>query len=277
MNLLSTAFSSTRTMPIRFAFVVAIALLVVAGCRSEPDLMTVSETEEITVPLDTSALILEGYNGRIVVTGTRDTTATLAFEKMAEGATEDSARALLTGITIETDSSGIYDRRSGRRAYAFRVTSEAAEQTEVAIRARVPYQAPLVIEAGNATVEVNAVSAPIEIDVANGAVTVEGATHDIEVRSRNGDVSVAMAGFKDVADVRLRTGNGNLTLALPASVSGRLDAEAIVGDVVVEGLDITPDQEQRTATGKLFSADVGDGSGTISLRTENGTITVRGQ
>ena len=263
-------------MAIRFFFVV-LAFLVFAGCRSEPELMTVSETEEITVPLDTSALVLEGYNGQIVVTGTRDTTASLAFEKTAGGATEDSARVLLAGITVETDSSGLYDRRSGRRAYVFRVASEATEQTEVAIRARMPYQAPLVVEAGTATVEVSAVSAPINIDIANGSVTVEGATDDIEVRSRNGDISVAMAGFKDVTDVRLRTGNGNLTLTLPASVSGRLDAEAIVGDVVVEGLDITPEQEQRTATGKLLSAEVGDGNGTISLRTENGTITIRGQ
>lgn len=253
---------------------VLLVCLLVAGCRREPEapetptLTEVSETEERTVAPGDRALVLEGFRGRLVVTGVRDSTASLRFAKTAWAVTEDSARGLLTGLVIDEDTDG--------RDYVLHVDQDDTLMS-VALEARVPYETPLRLEAGDAEVEIKAMAAPVEVKVARGPVTIRGAAADLDVKT-DGAIDAELVGFPEGTAVRLSTRNGNVSLQLPKQTSASIRAEALIGGVDLQGVETDSLRESRTDTGLMMESEIGDGKGgRIRLHTGNGVIQVRQQ
>lgn len=123
----------------------------------------------------------------------------------------------------------------------------------------------------------------------NGSITARGFLHRLIVATTNGnveledmqaDIAARTTNGNIVADVTLDPGgvvnsvttNGNISLRIPASTSAQLTAAVINGRVDVSGLSL----QDVTSTSTSLDGRLGEGEGTIYLRTTNGTITITG-
>lgn len=251
---------------------VSLASLFFAACGEAPPPEAVEVTEEVTqtVPLGAGrTLVLDGYNGALTIAGRNDSTATFRFTKRATGPGEAAARQLLDRIAIET--------KERADAVAVTLSSEASDSTSVDVRAEVPFKTPLRLELDNGAVEINAMTGSVTLDVRNGRVGIQGAANGLDVETGNGDIDVEMIGFRDSTQVSLAARNGAITLALPSSAAAALEAETQVGEIVIEGLELKDREEERRTTGSRLRAVLRAGTGRLALRTENGTITLKGK
>jgi hypothetical protein len=103
----------------------------------------------------------------------------------------------------------------------------------------------------NGSVKAYDVEGPLEAGTTNGSVHLEvGALHDrIKAGTTNGSITLVLSGKPD-ADLNARTTNGSIHLDFPVTVSGTLSRRSIQGTV-------------------------GQGGPQVSLRTTNGSITIR--
>lgn len=105
----------------------------------------------------------------------------------------------------------------------------------------------------------------------NGSIQVEETQADIAARTINGaieaNVSIGSGGV-----LNLVATNGDITVRVPASTSARLSAGIVNGRIDVSGLTLH-DVEQTSSS---LDARLGDGDGTIFVRTANGRIHIVG-
>ena len=73
--------------------------------------------------------------------------------------------------------------------------------------------------------------------------------------------------------IDLATVNGNVNLTIPTSTSAQFSASVTFGTVRVSNLNL----KGGTSTTQAKSGTLGDGEGTIALRSSIGDITVTGQ
>ena len=142
---------------------------------------------------------------------------------------------------------------------------------------------------GNGDVEVRGAGGAVRASTGNGPVTVTDAGRGVTASSGNGRISVAtsegpvkastgngaidvrMASLRGADDMEFSSGNGRITVRLPADFEGRLDLGTGHGDAYSDFPVTVQGRLQRTR----LQGTVGSGGPTVRLRTGNGDVEVR--
>ncbi len=111
----------------------------------------------------------------------------------------------------------------------------------------------------------------ITVNSTNGQVTLNEIHGNVYITLINGDIDSEVTLPAD-GTIDMQLTNGSMALAIPQNISTTFTAKVGNGSISVDNLEI----RNRVETAKSLSGVLGDGRGTISLNTTNGTITVMG-
>jgi DUF4097 and DUF4098 domain-containing protein YvlB len=135
-------------------------------------------------------------------------------------------------------------------------------------------QGDLHVRTGNGSIELEGVNGRIDASSGDGGIDIDGAIEQLHARSGDGHVRVrASSPIAASADWQISTGDGSVVVELPSGSGADLDATTGDGHVEVRGLPFdgaTDRRARRTAHGRI-----GNGGGRVSIRTGDGSITVR--
>lgn len=129
-------------------------------------------------------------------------------------------------------------------------------------------------------IAVVSINGPVVVESMDGAVSLNLIQSEVALRTVRGDVSVDLTNGSVDGDIQLMTGNeceigvtnGDIDLKLSDSISAVFTASSINGSIEISNIGLINSESARDSiTGVL-----GDGSGTIMLRTINGAIRVSG-
>jgi hypothetical protein len=152
------------------------------------------------------------------------------------------------------------------------------------------------LNTGDGSIRTRRIEGSLRVRTGDGSISVTDAAGRVEADS--GDGSVELAGRFDVMDVRtgdgsvrldvhdgsvlksdwsVNTGDGSITLRLPANLDADLDAHTGDGGVHADGLLVQaerdPENRDRKDTDSL-RAQLGKGGRTLRLRSGDGSITI---
>ncbi len=251
------------------------------GCQ-QPSTSDVDQTEEGVVRLgsveavDTLSrgvalndrpLIIEGFRGTIVLTGSDQETAELTFVRRGRGEDAEAAREVLEDVTVTESGS--------EEAYTYTLEAEGESYAAIDVRGTVPRSSEVRVEQTNGAVTITEVEGPLSVTHEHGPVRIRDAAESVEVETKNGTLGVGMRAVPAGAEIGLRTRNGDVGLRLPTDASVQLVAETSVGHVRMEGLPFTDEQFLPRDAGGEYTAQMGGGDATADLRTENGSIVIQ--
>jgi hypothetical protein len=250
-----------------------------------------------------------GNNGRIQVTEASGDAAEVVGEKdLRRGRPEDIAfevRKTSDGITIcaiiadeDCDDDGVRHRGrwnddyNGRRVnFTIRVpkgvnlgvgsgngdVSVSGATAEVIAgsgngRVRVSAGGTVRASSGNGDVSVDHAGGPVRASSGNGRVTVATSRGPVNASSGNGDVEVSMDALADVAeDMELSSGNGTITVTVPANFAGEIDAATGSGKFYSDF--------EMTLRGRIdpqhVRGTIGRGGRRLTMRSGNGDVELR--
>ena len=227
----------------------------------------VTEAMSRSVAPGTRTLLLDGFNGTVTLQGTAGAAADLTFIKRARDDDEAAARERLADVQIQESGDA--------NTFRYTMTSEAPERTQVDIRGTVPRSTRLEIRLANGNILLDEVYGPLTLTVENGTIRAGGIGESVTAQTRNGNVELGFQRFPAGSTARAQVGNGNLVLAVPPAIAARLDVRTAVGNISTDGLQFQRQDFVPSGAGRRFTAQLGDGTGEITLRTENGNVVIR--
>lgn len=266
--------SPTRRLP--SYLILLLLVLSLAGClglfvgdESIPLEEPQTEVAEEQLDLAGRTLVLNGYNGSVLIEGTPDDKATLALEKVAYAADGGEAEALMRTITVNHSIT--------QDAYTVDMYAREAGRTGVNVTARVPFGTSVKVVMENGAIVLLKVEGKVHVENKNGSVQVEGAKDDVFVNASNANVIVKMATCPEMVDLALKTKTGNITLHVPDNASAWVDAEARIGSIRLSDMLSFKRAEHNDVgdTGTHFTGALGSGSGAMNLRIHAGAIFIR--
>ena len=125
---------------------------------------------------------------------------------------------------------------------------------------------------GNGDVSVEHAGGPVRASSGNGRVIVATTRGPVNASSGNGDVEVSMDAIADVSDdMELSSGNGTITVTVPADFAGELDASTGSGKFYSDF--------PMTLRGRIdpqhVRATIGKGGRRLTMRSGNGDVELR--
>jgi hypothetical protein len=124
---------------------------------------------------------------------------------------------------------------------------------------------------GNGEVTVEDAGGPVSASTGNGAVKAYTNAGPVNASSGNGDIDVRMTKLAAQGDMSFSTGNGTITVGLPASFSGDLEAETGHGTV---SSDFALQVSGRFGTSRMHGT-IGAGGERLRLTSGNGDLILR--
>lgn len=106
----------------------------------------------------------------------------------------------------------------------------------------------------------------------NGNITLDDLDNGAAVVNVNGNVSGEID-IEDSGAIDLQTVNGNVDLTVRTDIDAQLSANLVNGQIRITNLTLA----NQTSTMTSLSGTLGDGDGSIQLRTTNGNITIEGR
>lgn len=234
-------------LPLVAVMVVAITLLVTAGCSAGP-----TETRDDSFSVNgTATLVVNGDNGWIKVnTGTDD---------------EVRIQATLRGIDR-------IDYQVSQDGNTITVLAEIDQgwfisNVGVDITITAPVSTDVELEISNGAIELNGIEGTGTLRTSNGEIVLENVKGDFEGRTSNGKIEVDTL----EGTAFLRTSNGGLDLQ---EVTGEVDAETSNGRISYSG-DMIAGGDNRliTSNGNVDVELLGTPSIELDASTSNGDIT----
>jgi nitrogen regulatory protein PII len=132
----------------------------------------------------------------------------------------------------------------------------------------------LAAHTGDGSIALDRVSGRVSVDTGDGSVSVVGVMQALRARTGDGSIDVRAAAESRVAeDWDITTGDGGMTVELPARFDADVDARTGDGHISVEGLQVTL-AEGQTGRDELRGR-LGAGGKTLRLRTGDGSIRLR--
>jgi Putative adhesin len=86
------------------------------------------------------------------------------------------------------------------------------------------------VATGNGVLDISGATGPVHASTGNGRVYVVTSTGPVDVSTGNGDIDVRMNALSNNADMTYSTGNGSISVALPPSFNGEVDANTGNGE-----------------------------------------------
>jgi DUF4097 and DUF4098 domain-containing protein YvlB len=135
---------------------------------------------------------------------------------------------------------------------------------------RVPRTTDLDLASVNGGIEVDDVRGRFDVRTTNGSIGLRGMEGDGDVKTVNGGIKCHITQFPEGGRLEVKTTNGGVRLQLPEGVGGSLEAKTVNGGI---DLDI-PLSKSIKVKRRSISGVLGDGEGTILVRTTNGGISI---
>jgi|WetSurMetagenome_2_1015567.scaffolds.fasta_scaffold10761_3 DUF4097 and DUF4098 domain-containing protein YvlB len=123
------------------------------------------------------------------------------------------------------------------------------------------------IDNTNGKTEVSEVNNKVDINLTNGSVKLIHTTGKISVDITNGKITGDLDSTKGL---NLKTTNGNISLTLGNTFSGKFRMEVMNGKITKKDFDFTNVDDEK----KYFKGTLGNGDAEIKLETINGKITL---
>lgn len=124
---------------------------------------------------------------------------------------------------------------------------------------------------GNGELEIDGATGPVRANTGNGRVYVVTSSGPVTARTGNGEIDVRMRAITGSSDMQFITGNGSVTVALPSSFNGDIDASTGHGE-------FHSDFEIKIV-GRLnprhIRGTIGQGGRTIKMVSGNGRLELR--
>ena len=241
----------------RLALVSSLFLALAAGC-SDDDIFNVRNTDSFAEePFSfeferktRTVFRLEGINGKVQLTGMPDISSiTVSGERRVGSESVEDARAHLEQLKVEVEES----------------------ETAITIRTDQPSKA----EGRNYEVNYEITLPPdLEIDVGNinGQIEAEDLAGNATLKLVNGEITASIT-LPPEGRLELRVVNGNINLEIPSGTSAEFSAAVTNGSIATPNLSLA----DATSSPHSLTGTLGEGKGTISLFTVNGTISVTGE
>ena len=136
----------------------------------------------------------------------------------------------------------------------------------------------LSVRSGDGSIRLDAVEGKLDLETEDGSIGVEAKPTALRARTADGTHSTRVdADTEMTEDWDVQTADGSVTLTLPSSFDGELDAETRDGSVRANHPAVTnesregDDREERRRT---LKATLGSGGRTLRVRTGDGTIRI---
>lgn len=257
-----------RSFPVVAAAVLAASVMSAAGCGLPMGHLRAEarDTWTRTYPLSKMGEVsITNINGRVEVEGVEGSTVEVSAERIAHGATEALAKALLPQIPINDRSTpDLVAVETGRIGGIL-----IGASFEVVYHVKVPKMATVRATTVNGGAEVRALAGRTTVRTTNGGITAKAITGGLEARTVNGGVRVQLGGVGN-NDVTLSTVNGGVVVTLPETARATVNATWVNGGFSSGGLKF----EVRDS-GKRHYEGVLNGGGTpINVNTVNGGVVI---
>ncbi len=124
---------------------------------------------------------------------------------------------------------------------------------------------------GNGDVEVDRAGGFVEAHSGNGNIRVSTARGPVDATTGNGGIEVDMASVPRDGDMEFSTGNGSITLAVPADLSAAIGANVSYNKFTTDfPIEVPAHWSSRSVQGTI-----GGGGRRIRFSTGNGSVTLR--
>jgi hypothetical protein len=131
----------------------------------------------------------------------------------------------------------------------------------------------MVVHTGDGAVSLQGVRGQVDLSTGDGGVKMDGVLQRVKARTGDGAIAIrAGEGSAASSDWDIETGDGAVTVELPAAFSAELDARSNDGRVSINGFDLsgaTRDREDQEVRGRI-----GAGGSRLTIRTGDGGIRV---
>jgi hypothetical protein len=288
----------------RTAVYLLVGGVLTAGCSIDVsgNSAAVQEEKRFTVGSGTR-LQVSTFDGSVEVRSWDQPEVLVQIEKRA--ASTEAAQALVVNTRQEGDTVVVEapSRREGGGVGGF-------DSASVAFRITVPRQMRLDVSSGDGAISVRDVAGALSLRTGDGSVSAEGVDGDLRVHTGDGSISVrggrgafdldsgdgsidlsaainglrissgdgavrvdAAPGSVAKAGWTVTTGDGSISVRLPAAIDALVDAHSGDGRVRADWANV-PDSDD---VGGSFEGRLGNGGGTIRLRTGDGSIDISRQ
>ena len=129
---------------------------------------------------------------------------------------------------------------------------------------------------GDGSIVVSDAAGRVEADSGDGSIELSGRFEALDVRTGDGAVRLdVFDGSALKTDWSVNTGDGSITVRLPANLDGELDAHTGDGGVHASGIDsaVTAERNDNDDRGSL-RGKIGKGGRTLRLRSGDGSINI---
>jgi DUF4097 and DUF4098 domain-containing protein YvlB len=124
---------------------------------------------------------------------------------------------------------------------------------------------------GNGDVEVLGAGAPVNAHSGNGRIEVVTTTGPVQATTGNGNIDVEMRSLKTQENMTFRSGNGRISVTLPADYNGELESSTGNGHLIS---DFALSVEGRLDRQRV-RATIGKGGPRLRMSSGNGNIVLR--
>jgi Toastrack DUF4097 len=135
------------------------------------------------------------------------------------------------------------------------------------------------LRSGDGSIHARALTGDVTATTGDGSINVSGRLTALHARTGDGSVHIhADQGSAASADWDISTGDGSVTLEIPDSFSGELDAHTGDGGIHMDGVAVSStsdDGDRQSRRRDTVRGRIGAGGKSIRIRTGDGSITLR--
>lgn len=232
---------------------------------SKDDRVSARDLRELTVPA-AYQLKVNSENGRITVKGENRSDVLVRACVKTWGATAVEADAAAKAVRIETSPE-------------VRAVNLPERDWSVSYEILVPTAMNLDLGSKNGRITISSVQGQMRFATGNGRVTLEDVGGDIKGRTGNGRVTVSLTGaaWQGAGGLDVETGNGRITLYMPANYAANVEVGTSHGRFSSDFEQLRPanDKPRQRYEPKKVSASLNGGGAPIRLVTTNGRVSIK--
>jgi hypothetical protein len=235
---------------------------------NDGDKNSFSEVREYTVPGSGSLNVDGGKNGGIAIIGEDRSDIFIRACVQTHGKTDEEARAMAKGITIQTSG-----------AIHAEGVSDADWGWGVSYRVYVPRGTNLKLNTYNGGIKISGVNSTMEFTALNGGIKLTNVAGSVNGKTTNGGVKVDLSGSTwSGSGLDVRTTNGGVTVAMPDNYAAHVETGTVNGGFKsdIAGISAPQDRENRYGAPRAVrvSADINGGGAPIRVTTVNGGVKI---
>jgi DUF4097 and DUF4098 domain-containing protein YvlB len=200
-------------------------------------------------------------NGGIDIIGSDRSDILVISKIQAHANSQSDAKSIADQIRVETGDEIKADGPSTRWRSSWSVSYEI----------HVPRKMNLDLVANNGGISIENVDGRLEFETTNGGISLTGVAGNVRGSTSNGGVDVQLTGDRWSGEgLDVRTSNGGVEMAIPATYSARLETGTVNGGMEI-GFPITV----QGRINRRLTTQLGEGGALVRVTTTNGGVTLR--